>query len=175
MTTATAERRRVYPGSDQVALRATVLLGTLTSLVSAQAAGARPHLWVQALLLVFALVLATQPESALGTALLVGLAYVWSTVGDPLSPLVLVMAAGMVLVHVAPLVAAQGPRTMAVDRTQTSRWARRSVVLWLAAAAVWGMALLAVDLPGGRLAYATGLTVLMLGAATATRLILTRR
>ena len=48
-------------------------------------------------------------------------------------------------------------------------------LLWLAAAAVWGMALLAVDLPGGRLAYATGLTVLMLGAATATRLILTRR
>ena len=37
---------------------------------------------------------------------------------------------------------------MRLDREQTARWALRGVLLWLAAAVVWGLDLLAADLPG---------------------------
>ncbi len=175
MSTTTGERRRVYPGADQAVLRAAVVLGAMASIIAAQAAGARPAGWVQVALIGLALLLAARPESAAGVVLLVGTAYVWSTVPDPLSPLVLVAAAGMVLVHVGALVAAQGPARMRVDGNQAMRWLLRGLLLWLAAAAVWWLALLATDLPGGRLTYAAGLTVLMLLAATTTWLLVPRR
>ncbi len=175
MSTTVGERRRVYPGMDQALLRGTVVVGAATSIVAAQAAGARPAGWVQGMLMGLALLLAARPESEAGVALLVGTAYVWSTVPDPLSPLVLVAAAGMVLVHVGALVAAQGPARIPVNGVQARRWLLRGVLLWLAAVSVWGLDLLAADLPGGRLAYAAGLTVLMLVAATGTWLLSTRR
>jgi hypothetical protein len=169
------ERRRVYPGLDQAALRAAVLVGAMTSLVAAQGAGARPALWLQAALTALAILLVVRPESSTGVVLLLGLAYVWWTVPDPLTPLVLLAAAGMVLVHVAALVAAQGPAGMRVDMSQVGLWLWRGAVLWLAGAAVWGMNLLATDLPGGRLVYAAGLTTFMLVAAVATWLVVPRR
>ena len=98
---------------------------------------------------VLALVLAVRPESSAGALLLVGLAYVWATVPDPLSPLVLLAAAGLVLVHVAALVAAQGPAAMRVDGRQLRRWLWRGALLWLAAAAVWGLDLVADEWPAG--------------------------
>lgn len=175
MSTVVGEHRRVYPGLDQFAVRGGVLLGAMTSVVAAQAAGAQPAVWVQALLTVLAVVVAVRPESATGVLLLAGLAYVWSTVPDPLSPLVLLAAAGMVLVHVAALLAAQGPPRMRVDTGQAIRWWWRGLLLWLAAATVWGLDLLAADLPGGRLVYAAGLAVLVAIAATATWLLSPRR
>ena len=161
MSAATGERRRVYPGADQAVFRGTVVLGAMLAIIAAQAAGARPAVWVQAFLVGLAVLLAARPESASGVVLLVGTAYVWSTVPDPLSPLVLLAAAGLVLVHVGALVVAQGPARMRVDGSQATRWLLRGVLLWLAAAVVWVLALLATDLPGGRLAYAAGLALLM--------------
>lgn len=175
MSTTTGERRRVYPGPDQVVTRVAIVVGALTSVLAAQAAGARPAGWFQALLVALAVLVAARPDSTGGVVLLVGVAYVWSTVPDPLSPLVLLAAAGMVLVHVGALVTAQGPARIRLDREQTARWALRGGVLWLAAAVVWGLDLLAADLPGGRLAYAVGLTLLMLLAAVATWLLVPRR
>ncbi len=151
------------------------LVGAMASVVAAQAAGARPNLWGQLLLTALALVLAFRPESSVGPVLLIGLAYVWSTVSDPLSPLVLLAAAGMVIVHEAALVAAQGPVTMRVDRTQALRHCGRGALLWLAAAIVWGLALVADALPDGRLVYAVGLTLLLGLAAGAATLIGPRR
>lgn len=168
MSAAVGQRRRVYPGLDQAMLRAAVVLGAMTAVVAAQTAGARPEPWLQAVLTALAVLLALRPESAVGVVVLVGLAYVWSTVPDPLSPLVLLAAAGMVMVHVAALVATQGPVGMQVDGVQTGRWLWRAVVLWLAAATVWGLVQLAGELPGGRLVYAAGLTLLMGLAAMAT-------
>lgn len=174
MSTTIDERRRVYPGADQAVCRVLVIIGAMVAVVAAQAAGARPSDWVQVLLVGLALIVAVRPESSAGVVLLVGTAYVWSTVPDPLSPLVLVAAAGMVLVHLGALVAAQGPARMRVDGVQAARWLLRGILLWLAAAAVWGLDLVASDLPGGRLAYAAGLTLLML-VATATVWLLSPR
>ena len=59
---------------------------------------------------------------------------------------------------------------MRVDRTQVSALAVRGVLLWLAAAVVWGLDSCALpdDLPAGRLVYAVGLTLLLVAAAVAT-------
>jgi hypothetical protein len=170
-----SERRRVYPEIDQVLLRAMVVLGAMAVLVAATAAGARPAGWQQALVLALAMVTAIRPESSAGVGLLAGSAYVWVLGPESLSPLVLLAAAGMVLVHVAATVAAQGPARMRVDGTQVLRWAGRGVVLWLAAAAVWGLTVLMADLPDRRVAYAVGLSVVTVLAVAAARVLSTSR
>lgn len=175
MSTPVAERRSIYPGADQVILRGAIVFGAVTTILAAQAVGARPNAREQLALAGLAIILALRPESWTGVVLLVGLAYVWSTVPDPLTPLVLVAAAGMLLVHLGAVVAAQGPLTMRVDRSQVLRQLGRGFLLWLAAAAVWGLDQLEVDLPDGRLVYATGLTLMLVITVVTTRLISSRR
>jgi hypothetical protein len=174
VSTPQAERRRIYPDIDQVLLRAMVVLGGATTLVAAQAAGARPAQWLQAVLIGCALLTAVRPESIGGLALLAGGAYLWVLTPESLSPMVLVAAAGMVLAHVSALVAAQGPARMRLDGAQVRRWAVRALVLWLAAATVWGLSVFLADLPEKRLAYALGLTLLGVIAVVTTWLISSR-
>ncbi len=114
---------------------------------------------------------AVRPESIAGVGMLAGAAYVWALAPESLSPLVLVAAAGMILAHVSALVAAQGPARMGLDGVQVRRWAARGLLLWFAAAVVWGLSVVVVDLPQRRLAYALGLTVLAVIALAATRLV----
>ena len=158
-------RRRVYPGLDQLVLRTPVLLGVAAAIVAAQAAGARPGPWEQGIVFGLASITAVRPDSIAGVGMLAGAAYVWALAPESLSPLVLVAAAGMILAHVSALVAAQGPARMGVDGAQVRRWAARGLLLWLAAAAVWGLSVAFDDLPQRRLAYALGLTVLTVIAA----------
>ena len=171
MSVATAQRRRVYPGLDQLTLRILVLVGVAAAIVAAQAAGARPGPWEQGIVLGLASITAVKPESIAGVGMLAGAAYVWALAPETLSPLVLVAAAGMILAHVSALVAAQGPGRMSIDGAQVRRWAVRGLLLWLAAAAVWGLSVAVVDLPPRRLAYALGMTVLTVIALSATRLV----
>ncbi len=169
------ERRRLYPDVDQAVLRAMVVLGGLTALVAAVAAGARPAGWQQVLLLGLALLTATRPDSVAGVGLLAGSAYVWALAPESLSPLVLVAAAGMVLAHVSATIAAQGPARMRVDRGQVRRWAVRGAVLWLAAGIVWGLAVSLAGLPDRQVVYAAGLGLVTVIAVATTRWISTSR
>ncbi len=171
MSTPVAERRLIYPGLDQFMLRELIIIGAATAVVAAQAAGARPGPWHLVILLVLAVHTAARPDSIAGVGLLAGTAYTWTMTPETSSPLVLVAAAGMVMVHVSALVAAQGPFRMRVDRMQVRRWTARALFLWLAAAAVWGLSVVLADLPPGRLAYASGLTLLAVIAVAATWLI----
>jgi len=169
-----AAQRRIYPGLDQLALRTMVVLGAAAVVGAAQAAGARPGLWEQGIVLGLALITAYRPESVAGVGLLAGAAYVWALTPETLSPLVLIAAAGMLLAHLAALVAAQGPARMRVDGVQVRRWAARGLLLEMAAAVVWGLTVAVEDLPQRRLAYALGLTLLTVIAVAATRLVATR-
>jgi hypothetical protein len=164
------ERRRVLPELDVVLLRATIVLGVAVTGVAAQVAGSRPAPWAQAVLLGLGVWTALRPESIAGVAVLGAAAYVWAVGPDPGSPLVLAVAAGMVLTHVAALVAAQGPARMHLDPVQVRRWAARGVLLWLASAGVWGLGTVLADLPHHRLAYAVGLFVVVVLAGTGTAL-----
>lgn len=161
MSTATSTRRRIYPGLDQLVLRSLVVVGTLTAVVAAQAAGARPGTWHLVVLLSLALLTALRPESPGGVLLLCGAAYTWSLAPQTLSALVLLAAAGMLLAHLSALVVAQGPARMQVDPAQVRLWALRGLVLWASAAAVWAMAVAMAGLAERRTAYALGLIVLI--------------
>jgi len=171
MSVTTSEQRRIYPGLDQLTLRTLVLLGAASAVVAAQAAGARVEPWEQGIVFGLAVITAIRPESVAGVGLLAGATYVWALAPETLSPLVLLAAAGMILAHVSALVAAQGPARMAVDGAQVRRWAARALLLWLVAAAVWGLSVAVAGLPQGRLAYALGLTLLTVGALAAIRLL----
>jgi len=171
MSVTMAERRRVYPGLDQLALRGLVPLGVATAMAAAQSAGARPGPWELGIVFCLAAITALRPESTAGVGMLAGAAYVWALAPETLSPLVLVAAAGMILAHLSALVAAQGPGRMGVDGAQVRRWAARGLLLWLSAAMVWALSMLVVDLPQRRLAYALGLTLLTVIALAATRLV----
>lgn len=171
MSVPTAVPRRIYPGIDQLVLRSLVVIGASTAIVAAQAAGAAPGPWHRGIVLGLAVVTALRPESIAGVGLLAGTAYTWTLAPETLSPLVLVAAAAMVLVHVSALVTAQGPARMRVDGAQVRRWAARALFLWLAAAAVWALSVGMVELPQRRLAYALGLTLLGVIAVAATAFI----
>ena len=175
MSTAAGEQRRLWPGPDQLALRSLVLTGVLVVLVAADAARAPSPLWVEVSVVGLAILTALRPESIAGVVALVGSAYVWALTPEPLSPLVLVVAAGMVLTHVSALVAAQGPALVHVDPRQAWLWLRRGVVLWAVAAAVWGLALVVEERPGGRATYAVGLLLLAALAVLGTRAVSRRR
>ena len=168
-----SELRRVWPGADQLALRSLVPLAALVVVWAAESAGARPPSWLQLSLLACAVLAGLFPESPAGSALLVGSAVVWAQTPESLSPWVLVAGAGMVAAHVAALIAAQGPIRMLVDRTQCIRWARRAVLVWMAATAIWALGFAARELPSHRTAYAAGLLLMAAIAAAAARRIST--
>lgn len=174
MSTPQVVRRRSYPGHAQLVVRALVVIGGLTTVVAAQAAGARPAYWLQVTMTGLALLTALRPESLAGFGLLTVAAYTWGLAPETLSPLVLLAAAGMVLTHVSALVAAQGPARMRVDGAQVRRWAGRALMLWLAAVVVWGSAVAVADLPQRRLAYGLGLSVVVVVAVAATRAVSSR-
>ncbi len=136
---APAVRRRLWPGVDQLLLRSLIPLGVLVSLVAATGAGARPTQWVQAGIVVLAVVTTVRPDSGPATVALLGSAYVWTLAPETLSPLVLLGAAGMLLAHVAALLAAQAPALSDVDLAQVRLWAGRALLLWLGAVVVWGL------------------------------------
>jgi hypothetical protein len=130
---------------------------------------------VQLLVLLLAVVSALRPESMAGIGTVVVSGYVWALVPDTTSPLVLLAASGLVLAHVAGLLAAQGPARMHLDPVQLGRWSLRAVGLVLAAAVVWGLGRMMVQAPSGRLVYAGGLVVLTMTAVLAARLLTVRR
>jgi hypothetical protein len=166
---APARRRPLLPGPDQVVLRSLVVAGVLLALLAAQLAGARPPDWLQVAVTLLAVLGALRPESIAGVLAPCGVCVVWALGPDPLSPLLLAVAAGLVVAHVGALVAAQGPALARVDPAQARRWLVRGVGLWLAALVVWGLDLLVEDHPGGRRTYAVGLLLLAAAAVMGTR------
>ena len=125
---AQAERRRVYPGIDQVVLRAMVVLGRLRRARRGAGGGGQAGPWQQVVLLGLAVLTAVRPESIAGVALLAGAAYIWALTPESLSPLVLLAAAGMVLAHVERPGGGTGPGADAGRRSagtplgRSARW-----------------------------------------------------
>lgn len=167
-------RRRIYPDTGQLALRALIVVGTLSTIIAAIAAGTRAPGSVQAVLVVLSVVTAWRPESFSGVVMLIGSAYVWALSPETLSVWVLLAVAGMLLAHVAALVVAQGPARMRLDASQLRRWALRGLLVWCAAAAVWGLGVLMRDLPDRRLVYAVGLVLVVLVTVVAIGLLTAR-
>lgn len=163
--------RRLYPGLDQLVLRSVVVLGALGCLVSVQATGAGLEQWEQLVVLALALLTALRPDSLAGLGLTLWVVILWAGSPVPSTVPVLGCAAGLVVVHVAALLAALGPARMGVDGGQALRWSVRGLELWLAAATVWTIGQLLAGARGGEWAQAAGLVVLTLAAGLVTVLL----
>lgn len=160
MTTRQLAAVRATPG--QVGLRLVVLLGAAMMLGAAALAGAAPSARLEVVVAVAAAATIWRPDSPAALCLLAA-----ATAGWPLghadvgSPWLLLALAGLLAVHVATLLAAQGPATMAVDRAQVRLWLPRAALGWLAGAFPWvGVRLLAGG-PADPAAYAAGLVLLI--------------
>lgn len=131
-----------WPVSQLVA-RLLVLAGPVAGLVAAGAAGIPPPGWWAALVVALSIGWAFSTESMLGT-LSLALVLAWWGVAD-LSGLpaeALVAALGIVVAHVAALVASYGPPQLAVDAPTARLWLLRGGLVFLAAPIVWLVAVL---------------------------------
>lgn len=125
----------------QAALRATMAGGPVVALLATGAAGAWPAPWLVVTVGVVALGWAAFPESAAGTgAFLLVLAWWGIGLRDGLHPASLGAAAALLVAHLAGLVAALGPGTVGLDRAVLLLWARRGLLVLLAAPPVWALA-----------------------------------
>jgi len=131
-----------WPVSQLVA-RLLMFVGPLAGMVAAASAGVPPPGWLVALVLALAVGWALLPESLLGTTCL-ALVLAWWGLADltELPAASLVAALGLLVAHVAALVAAYGPPELAVDAPTARLWLVRGATLFVAAPVVWLLAVL---------------------------------
>ena len=127
---------RTTPG--QALLRLVLLLAPPAALLLSEAAGVGPAAWLVVLVTLVAATWALFPESAAGSAALF-LVVAWWGLGlrDGLHPAALGAAALVLGAHVAAVVAAYGPPTLAVDPALVRRWALRGGLVLLSSPAVF--------------------------------------
>jgi hypothetical protein len=163
MTTADLKAVRATPG--QLALRLVILLGAALVLATARWAGASPSTLLDAVVVVSAVAAVWRPDSPAALCVLAA-----ATAGWPLgnadvgSPWLLLALVGLLAVHVASLLAAQGPAAMAVDPAQVRVWLPRAALAWLTGAFAWVAVRLLADGPSAPLAYVAGLVLLIAAA-----------
>jgi hypothetical protein len=136
--------RPLTPG--QVALRLLVLLGPPLALLATGLAGVAPAGWLVVLVLVLSVGFAAMPDSPFGTvATLVVVAWWGLAFRDGPHPQAVLAAAGLLVAHVAAVLASYGPAELPVDRGLVRLWALRGLAVLASAPAVW---VLAVALQG---------------------------
>lgn len=165
--------RGLTPG--QAGLRAVMAGGPLVALFSTVPAGATPATWLVALVAVVALAWAAFPESAAGTGALLLVVAWWGTgLRDGLHPAALPAAAALLAAHLAGLVAALGPRGLALDPAVLRLWAGRGLLVLVPAALVWVLAEAVDGRPEPPGIWVTGLAAL-LGAVVVANVLYARR
>jgi hypothetical protein len=130
------------------ALRGAVVAGIMVALLATGLRGAWPDWWLVVLVLGLAVGFALLPEAPIGTTA-TALVLVWwgfAFRGNP-HPESLVAAAGLLTAHLAALVAGYGPGDLPVDAATVRRWAVRGALVFVAAPAVYAVAVLLRDQP----------------------------
>jgi len=154
---------------SQVGVRALVVLGSVASLLAAGPAGHPPPWWLVAAVAALAGASAWVPDSPFGVApLLVVLGWWAAGLGDSTSPWVLAGAAGLVVAHVAGLLASYGPATMQVDGAAARMWARRGALVLLTAPVAWVVTRLLGDEPEQPGVWVLGIVAACVAAVVAT-------
>lgn len=153
----------------QWALRVTMVVGILVALVSTGWVGALPDWWLVLLVAGLALGFARVPESHAGAVAMAFVVVWWGvSLRDGLHPEALVAAAGLLVSHVAGLIAAYGPDELSVDPATVRRWLFRGLASFLLAPAVWLAAVLLRDRPEAPGVWVAGLAVALLATIVAT-------
>ncbi|KQW45141.1 hypothetical protein ASC77_20395 [Nocardioides sp. Root1257] len=127
---------------SQLVLRVLIFLGPVVAVLAAGPAGRWPTWWVALGIVVLAGAFAAMPESAVGAAVMLAVLAWWAgALDDGLHPAVLVAATGLLVAHLAALLAGYGPDRMPVDPALVRLWVRRGALLLLGVPLVWGLAL----------------------------------
>jgi hypothetical protein len=150
--------------SQQLVLRAVVVLGSVTFLGVVPLAGGVFHPVFSAALVLVAVVVAFVPESHGAVALLLGLSLLWTlSVPRELGAWLLLAAALLLVVHVACTLAGLGPAGHAVDGRYLGLWVRRTFWCWAAAFGIWllARAVALVDVPGSPFGLGAALLALL--------------
>jgi len=144
----------------QWALRLLVLLGPVVALLAQWPSLGAPRPWLIALTVALAAGFALVPESVVGAVVLLLVAFSWVNGLEHRLPLgALVAAAGLLVSHLAALLASYGPARLPVSAPVARLWARRGVLLFLSAPAVWLLALGVRRLPDSGSVWVLGLVV----------------
>jgi hypothetical protein len=127
----------------QWALHGTVVAGLLVALLATGLRGAWPDWWLVVLVTGLAVGFSLLPESAMGTVATVLVLAWWGLAfrGGPYAP-ALLAAAGLLAAHLAAVVASYGPRDLLLDPPTVRLWAVRGALVFLAAPAVFAVAVL---------------------------------
>ena len=144
--------RAAAPGACQVirdwtpgqwALRATVVAGIMVALLATGLRGVWPAWWFVLLVAGLAIAFSLVPEAPMGTVA-TGLVLAWwgFAFRDGPHPQALLAAAGLLTAHLAAVLAAYGPRDLPLDPATVRLWAVRGAVVFLAAPAVFAVAIL---------------------------------
>lgn len=118
-------------------LRAVILLGPLTALLATLGAGHRPPPALVLLVAGLSALWTFLPESSAGIVVLALVVAWWGVaLRGGLDPWALVAAAALLAAHLAALLASYGPADVTPDRSLQLLWARRALLVLLAAPAL---------------------------------------
>ena len=154
---------------SQLALRALVLLGPVAAVLAAAPAGHAPPWWLVGAVAALAGASAWEPDSPFGVApFLVVLGWWAAALGDSPSAWVLAAATGLVVAHVAGVLASYGPATMPIDAATVPLWAGRGALVLLAAPVAWAVTRLLGDEPEQPGVWVLGVAVACVATVLAT-------
>jgi hypothetical protein len=157
----------------QWGLRALMVLGPLVAIFARWGSLGAPRPWLVGLVLMLAVGWALAPESVVGAVTLLVVGFSWASSEVTEVPwMALAAALGMLVAHLAALVASYGPRRLPVAPSVARLWAIRGAVVFAAAPLVWLLTTAVRDLPGSGTVWVAGLVValsVVLVAAVATQ------
>lgn len=149
-------------------LRAVVLVGTLAGLFGGVTEGLVPPVWVVVVVALGGVLSAFRPEHLAMSATLVVVLVWWALNLHAEVPVgCLVAAAGIVAAHVAGTLLGYGPPAMAVSGDLVRVWVVRGFLVWLAAPAIWLVALVYADRATPTSFWLAGLGAALVGAVVA--------
>jgi hypothetical protein len=149
-------------------LRGVLLAGIVVALFAGVPEGYHPPVVLVVVVVAGAALSAFRPEH-LSLAITMGAVVVWwAYAHDTEMPVaVLVAAAGLVATHVAGVVLAYGPPSLAVAPEVALLWTGRGVLAWVASLVVWGVARIYTGHGTPALFWLTGLAAALVGAVVA--------
>jgi hypothetical protein len=149
-------------------LRVLAALGPVVALLAGVPQGYTPSTFMVVVVVVGGVLFALAPEHFVG-AVVMGLVVLWwaTEVGDAIPVSSVVAAAALLTAHVAATLLGLGPSRVVLDPSVVTQWARRALLVWLAALVVWLVADAFSGRPTPTTFWLAGLAAALVGAVVA--------
>jgi len=153
-------------GAQQLRLRSAIVGGAAVAVIAVCVAGEGATPWFVVVVLAgLAVASAVRPDTHVALGFVIVFAALWlGHVDRRTSPLVLVAAAGLAVVHIASAAAALGPPEAGLPATLVAGWVRRSGLVLAGTAAVWLATVVMGSLDASASALLTGAALVAVAA-----------